>query len=285
MASMSASGHETVLPPVGRQIVEEKKRKARRRDVALRLVSVISFFALWEIVTQINGVVVDLFNPILIPSPGAVFQVGLDMLRSGELLSHIFASLSRVVQGFVLASIMGVVMGVAVSRSTTLSSLFEPIVEMFRPIPSLAFLPIFVLWFGIGEMSKVVFIAYATFFPVFTSTAIGVRQIDPVLLRAAATLGASKSDIFRYVELPAASPSIIAGLRIGFGMSFFVIVAAEFIAADTGLGFMINDARTFFNVPRMLLGAMVIGAIGFSFNIILRRVEASLLRWRVNALG
>jgi ABC-type nitrate/sulfonate/bicarbonate transport system permease component len=285
MVSMSASDHETVLPTVGRQIVEEKKRKARRRDVALRLISVISFFALWEIVTRINGVVVDLFNPILIPSPGAVFQVGLDMLRSGELLTHIVASLSRVVQGFVLASIMGVVMGVAVSRSPTLSSLFEPIVEMFRPIPSLAFLPIFVLWFGIGEMSKVVFIAYATFFPVFTSTSIGVRQIDPVLIRAAATLGASKSDIFRYVELPAASPSIIAGLRIGFGMSFFVIVAAEFIAADTGLGFMINDARTFFNVPRMLLGAMVIGAIGFSFNIILRRVEASLLRWRVNAHG
>ena len=155
---------------------------------------------------------------------------------------------------------------------------------MFRPIPSLAFLPIFVLWFGIGEVAKIVFIMYATFFPIFTATAMGVRQIDPVLVRAAETLGASRRDIFRYVELPAASPSIIAGLRIGFGMSFFVIVAAEFIAADSGLGFLINDSRTFFNVPRMLLGAMVIGVIGFCFNILLRRVERSVLRclatWR-----
>jgi ABC-type nitrate/sulfonate/bicarbonate transport system permease component len=282
---MSISSQDAGLVLAGSHTVEEKKRRAKRRDIVLRLVSVVSFFALWELVTRLNGTVLTLFNPILIPSPDEVLQVGIEMLRSGELMSHLLASLARVVQGFILAAVLGVVMGVAVSRSTTLSSLFEPIVEMFRPIPSLAFLPIFVLWFGIGEMSKVVFIAYATFFPVFTSTAIGVRQIDPVLIRAAATLGASKRDIFRYVELPAASPSIIGGLRIGFGMSFFVIVAAEFIAADRGLGFMINDSRTFFNVPRMLLGATVIGAIGFVFNIVLRRVEARVLRWRANALG
>jgi ABC-type nitrate/sulfonate/bicarbonate transport system permease component len=274
-----------VANPAALRTVELKKRKARRRDLALRFFAVVSFFALWESVTRINGAWVNLFNPILIPGPVEVVQLGIEMLYSGELWTHVSASLSRVLRGFVLAASAGVFMGVAVSRSRTIMSLFEPIVEMFRPIPSLAFLPIFVLWFGIGEMSKVVFIAYATFFPVFTSTAIGVRQIDPVLLRAAATLGASRSDIFRYVELPAASPSIIAGLRIGFGMSFFVIVAAEYIAADTGLGFMINDARTFFNVPRMLLGAMVIGAIGFAFNVLLRRFEDYLLRWRENASG
>jgi ABC-type nitrate/sulfonate/bicarbonate transport system permease component len=268
-----------------RRTIEVKKRKAKRLDIFLRLTAVFSFFALWEIVTRVNGVVIDLFNPLLIPGPDQVIQVGIDMMRSGELLKHVGASLSRVLQGFVVAAALGVLMGVAVSRSPKLTSLFEPIVEMFRPIPSLAFLPIFVLWFGIGEMSKVIFIAYATFFPVFTSTAIGVRQIDPVLLRAAATLGATKADIFRYVELPAASPSIIAGLRIGFGTSFFVIVAAEYIAADSGLGFMINDARTFFDVPKMLLGAMVIGAIGFGFNVALRRIETHLLRWRENTSG
>ena len=272
-----------VANPAALRTVELKKRKARRRDLALRLFAVVLFFAFWEFITRINGVWVNLFNPILIPGPVEVVQLGIEMLYSGELWTHVSASLSRVLGGFVLAATAGVIMGVAVSRSRTVTSLFEPIVEMFRPIPSLAFLPIFVLWFGIGEMSKVIFIAYATFFPVFTSTAIGVRQIDPVLLRAAATLGASRSDIFRYVVLPAASPSIIAGLRIGFGTSFFVIVAAEYIAADTGLGFMINDARTFFNVPRMLLGAMVIGAIGFGFNVILRRFEDYLLRWRETA--
>jgi ABC-type nitrate/sulfonate/bicarbonate transport system permease component len=262
-----------------------KQRAMRRRDTVLRCLSVAMFFAVWEGVTRINGVYVDLFNPILIPSPEEVVGVGIDMVRSGELLGHLRASLSRVVQGFLLAAALGVVWGVAVSRSRILSSLVEPIVEMFRPIPSLAFLPIFVLWFGIGEFAKIVFIMYATFFPIFTATALGVRQIDPVLVRAAATLGASKRNIFRYVVLPAASPSIIAGLRIGFGMSFFVIVAAEFIAADSGLGFLINDSRTFFNVPRMLLGAMVIGLIGFCFNIVLRRVERTVLRWQPSAQG
>lgn len=262
-----------------------RKRALRRRDAVLRVLSIALFFAAWEGVTHLNISVLKLFNPILIPTPEDVIGVGIEMIASGELLADIVASLSRVVQGFLLAAALGVITGVVVSRSRIFACLVEPLIEMFRPIPSLAFLPILVLWFGIGELSKIIFISYATFFPVFTSTAIGVRQIDPVLLRAAATLGATRRDIFRYVELPAALPNIIAGLRIGFGTSFFVIVAAEFIAADSGLGFLINDSRTFFNVPRMLLGAMVIGLIGFGFNIVLRRIEASVLRWHANVQG
>jgi ABC-type nitrate/sulfonate/bicarbonate transport system permease component len=256
------------------------KRAARRREAILRLTSVVLFFALWESATHFNQSVYRLFNPMLIPTPEDVARAGIEMARSGELAHDIVASLYRVVWGFVLASTMALVLGVAVSRSRSVSSMVEPIIEMFRPIPSLAFLPIFILWFGIGELSKIVFVAYATFFPVFTAAVLGLRQIDPILVRAAASLGASKTDIFRYVELPAASPSIITGLRIGFGMAFFVIVAAEFIAADSGLGFLINNSRTFFDVPRMLLGAAVIGAIGFAFNTILRRVEARLLAWQ-----
>jgi ABC-type nitrate/sulfonate/bicarbonate transport system permease component len=257
-----------------------RKRAARRREAALRLTSVVLFFAFWATATQFNQSVYRLFNPMLIPGPEDVVRAGIEMARSGALAHDVAASLYRVVWGFVLASTMALVLGVAVSRSRSVSSMVEPIIEMFRPIPSLAFLPIFILWFGIGELSKIVFVAYATFFPVFTAAVLGLRQIDPILVRAAASLGASKTDIFRYVELPAASPSIITGLRIGFGMAFFVIVAAEFIAADSGLGFLINNSRTFFDVPRMLLGAAVIGAIGFAFNTILRRVEARLLAWQ-----
>ena len=141
----------------------------------------------------------------------------------------------------------------------------------------------FVLWFGIGEMSKVVFIAYAAFFPIFTTTCEGIKFVDVLLIRAAQTLGASEREIFRYVVLPAASPSIITGLRVGFAQCLFVIVAAEFLAADSGLGYLINDARSFFLMSHMLLGAAVIGLIGFVFNTALRRLEARLLRWRVDA--
>jgi ABC-type nitrate/sulfonate/bicarbonate transport system permease component len=233
----------------------------------------------------LNTHVFKVFNPLLLPAPHTVLLAGIEMVRSGELQRDILASMSRVVQGFVLAAIVGVAVGTGVGRSRRLEYLIEPTIELLRPIPPLAFLPMMVLWFGIGETSKVAFIAYAAFFPIFTTTVEGIKYVDPLLIRAAASLGASERDIFRYVVLPAALPNIITGLRIGFGLSFFVIVAAEFIAADSGLGFLINDARTFFLVANMLLGAAVIGAIGFIFNTLLRRVETWLLRWRKDARG
>jgi ABC-type nitrate/sulfonate/bicarbonate transport system permease component len=249
----------------------------------LRAASIALFFALWYAAALLNAHVVKVFNPLLLPAPHTVLLAGIEMVRSGELQRDILASLSRVVQGFLLAAIIGVAVGTAVGRSRRLEYLVEPTIELLRPIPPLAFLPMMVLWFGIGETSKVAFIAYAAFFPIFTTTVEGIKYVDPLLLRAAASLGATERDIFRYVVLPAAMPNIITGLRIGFGLSFFVIVAAEFIAADSGLGFLINDARTFFFVANMLLGAAVIGAIGFTFNILLRRLEAWLLRWRKDA--
>ena len=256
-----------------------------RTAAVLRAASIVLFFAIWYAAALLNAHILKIFNPILLPAPHTVLLAGIELMRTGELERDIIASLSRVVQGFVLAAIVGVAVGTLVGRSRRLEYLVEPTLELLRPIPPLAFLPMMVLWFGIGETSKVVFIAYAAFFPIFTTTVEGIKNVDPLLLRAAASLGATERDIFRYVVLPAALPNIITGLRIGFGLSFFVIVAAEFIAADSGLGFLINDARTFFLVANMLLGAAVIGAIGFTFNSLLRRLEAWLLRWRKDARG
>lgn len=254
-----------------------------RRDWAngaTRFGSVALFFLIWWGFAHANGTWFRLFNPALLPGPDAVLATGMDLVRTGELQRDILASLSRVVQGFVLAAAGGVLFGTLVARSRLLERLFEPMIELLRPIPPLAFLPMMVLWFGIGEGSKIAFIAYAAFFPIFTTTVEGMKFVDPVLLRAASSLGATQRDLFRYVVLPAALPSIITGLRLAFALSFFVIVAAEFIAADSGLGYLINDARTFFLVSQMLLGAAVIGIIGFGFNVALRRLEARLLRWR-----
>jgi ABC-type nitrate/sulfonate/bicarbonate transport system permease component len=275
-----------VDPWVGSGPTEESGGNREWRTAALlRVTSIALFFAVWYAAALLNAHVFKVFNPLLLPAPHTVLLAGVEMVRSGELQRDIMASLSRVVQGFVLAAIVGVAVGTAVGRSRRLEYLVEPTIELLRPIPPLAFLPMMVLWFGIGETSKVAFIAYAAFFPIFTTTVEGIKYVDPLLIRAAASLGASERDIFRYVVLPAALPNIITGLRIGFGLSFFVIVAAEFIAADSGLGFLINDARTFFLVANMLLGAAVIGAIGFTFNILLRRLEAWLLRWRKDARG
>jgi ABC-type nitrate/sulfonate/bicarbonate transport system permease component len=255
----------------------------RLRLALLRCASIVLFFAVWAAFSFANARYLKLFNPVLTPSPLDVLRAGVELVESGELQRDILASLSRVLQGFAIAAFVGVALGMAVGRSRLIESLIDPMLELLRPIPPLAFLPMMVLWFGIGEASKIFFIAYAAFFPIFTTTVEGIKYVDPLLLRAAASLGASQRDLFRYVVLPAATPAIITGLRLGFALSFFVIVAAEFIAADSGLGYLINDARTFFLVSQMLLGAAVIGLIGFAFNRLLRLLEARLLRWRRTA--
>lgn len=260
--------------------VERLAGPGRWRQSGLRVLSVCMFFAFWYLVTGLNAAVFHWFNPLLLPRPDQVLASGVELVQSGELQRDIVASLYRVVVGFAIASALGVAFGLAVGTWRTLEDLLDPMIELLRPIPPLAFLPMMVLWFGIGEGSKIAFIAYAAFFPVFTTTLEGIKFVDPLLLRAASSLGATRRELFRHVVLPAALPSIITGLRLAFGLSFFVIVAAEFIAADSGLGYLINDARTFFMVSQMLVGAAVIGMIGFGFNVGLRRLEAWLLRWR-----
>jgi ABC-type nitrate/sulfonate/bicarbonate transport system permease component len=265
--------------------IATRKRSTFWLDVGLRSVSIIGFFAIWYAASLLNAHVWHIFNPRLLPPPHEVLKAAIDLTYSGQLPSDIAASLSRVVSGFLVAAALGVSLGTLVGRSRTIEKLLEPALELMRPIPPLAFLPVFVLWFGIGESSKVAFITYSAFFPIFMTTAEGIKFVDILLIRAAQTLGASEREIFRLVVLPAALPSIITGLRVGFAQCLFVIVAAEFIAADSGLGFLINDSRSFFLMSNMLVGAAAIGLIGLLFNSLLRRLEAHLLRWREDSRG
>jgi ABC-type nitrate/sulfonate/bicarbonate transport system permease component len=141
-------------------------------------------------------------------------------------------------------------------------------------------LPLFIVWLGIGEVSKIGFITYATFFPMFVTTVHAVRQIDPVLLRAARSLGARPAQLFVRVILPAALPEILTGMRLGIALSFFVIVISEFIGAEQGLGYLINDGRNFFLVPQMLGAAVLLGLLGYAGNALVRRIERRTLRWQ-----
>jgi ABC-type nitrate/sulfonate/bicarbonate transport system permease component len=193
---------------------------------------------------------------------------------------HIVATLQRVAIDYSVAAILAVTLGVVAGR--WLRHVLEPVVEvfLFRPIPPLAMLPLFIVWVGIGEVSKIAFITYATFFPMFLTAIHGVLRVDPILLRAAASLAANQRQQFFQVILPAAFPEILTGLCLGVALSFFVIVISEFIGAEHGLGYLINDGRNFFLVPQMLAAAVVLGLLGFACNELLRLVEWRLLRWQ-----
>jgi len=247
-----------------------------------RTVAMLGALALWAVVAHGNawlGVV----NPVLLPTPVEVGRVGLDLAGSGELTRHFLTSLGRVAQGFGLAALAALGLGLLVAMCVPLRLMAEPVIEFVRPIPPLAFLPMFLVWFGLGEASKIAFIGYTTFFPMFVAIAASVLRVDVVLLRAAASLGASRTDLVRRVVLPAALPGIVVALRVGVGLALFVIVGAEFMGADAGLGHLIMEGRTFFNPAQIVLGALVLGLLGSLINTLLLAAERRLLRWRAAA--
>ena len=254
-------------------------RLPRGRALALRLAAIVAFLALWSLLSG-AVVVLKLFNPIFLPGPWLVLGSVLDMAVRGPLWIHLAATLERVAMGFGVGAALGVALGLAAGHLTPVGNVVEPLVEVLRPIPPLALLPMFIVWVGIGEASKIGFITYATFFPIFLTTVTGVRQIDPLLVRAAQSLGARGVALFTRVILPAALPDILTGLRLGVALAFFVIVISEFIGAEHGLGYLINDGRNFFLVPQMLGAAVVLGLLGYAGNGLVRLLERRLTRWQ-----
>ena len=254
-------------------------RLPRGRALALRVAAIVAFLALWSLLSG-AVVVLKLFNPIFLPGPWLVLGSILDMAVRGTLWIHLAATLERVAMGFGVGATLGVALGLAAGQLTPVRNVIEPLVELLRPIPPLALLPMFIVWVGIGEASKIGFITYATFFPIFLTTVTGVRQIDPLLVRAAQSLGARGVALFTRVILPAALPDILTGLRLGVALAFFVIVISEFIGAEHGLGYLINDGRNFFLVPQMLGAAVVLGLLGYAGNALVRLLERRLTRWQ-----
>jgi len=233
----------------------------------------------WAVVSYGN-LRLELVNPVLLPTPGQVAAVFVDTLRDGSLPRHVVTSLARVAVGFGLAALAAVVLGLLAAMCVPVRLLLEPVIEFVRPIPPLAFLPMFLVWFGLGEASKVAFIGYTTFFPMFVAVAAAVLRVDVGLLRAAASLGAGRLDLIRRVVVPAALPGIIVALRLGFGLALFVIVGAEFMGADAGLGHLIMEGRTFFLPAQIVMGALVLGLLGSVVNALLLSAERRLFRWR-----
>jgi len=202
-----------------------------------------------------------------------------DGFVDATLLQHVTASLGRVFAALIAAIAVGVPVGLAIGISNVGRGVFDPLLEFLRPIPPLAYLPLIVIWFGIGEPSKILVIAIAMLAPVALSTAAGVRGVSRERIDAARSLGATRSQVVRHVILPSALPSILTGLRIALGAGWSTLVAAELVAATRGLGFMIQSAAQFLVTDVVVMGILVIALIAFALEFVLRRVERALVPW------
>ena len=204
---------------------------------ALRVLALIGLVVLWEALARAGAVPV-----LFLPSPVGVLREGWDMLLSGELLVHLGASLQRLAWGFVIGSVLGIAIGVAVGFFAVAEAIGTPLIAATFPIPKIALLPLLILWLGLGEPSKIAVIALGVFFPMAINTYAGVRQAEPLLIRAAVSFGAGRLSVIRKVVLPSALPMIVAGLRLAAGTARLLLVAAEMIAVESGVGFLVLHA-------------------------------------------
>jgi NitT/TauT family transport system permease protein/taurine transport system permease protein len=240
---------------------------------------IVALIVLWEVVARW---VLPRTHPslgALIPPPSEVFVAMFTMARSGELWDHVLASSKRVLIAWALVVVVAVPLGIAMGWSTRFRRCIEPLIELLRPIPPLAWIPISILWFGIGLTQNLFIIIIGVFFPVLLNTIHGVKGIDPVLIRAGRNLGAPPRKLLMKVVLMGALPAIFNGLRVGLGVAWMVVVAAELVAATSGLGFMIQDARNFLRTDIIFMGMFMIGFMGILMDVVLRYAARPLLAW------
>ena len=230
-----------------------------------------SLFALWHVAS------VYLLNSVLFPPPGRVVAKAIELAQDGTLWENARVSLERIGLGFLFGSLIGIPLGLAIGSFAIVRRLLEPYTEFLRFIPATAMITVAVIWFGIGEGSKIFLIIYTTVFIVIISTAAGVSAVTPNKIRAARSLGASRAQVFWYVAFPATVPYILTGMRLAMGNSFVTIIAAELVAANAGLGKMIWDARLYMLVDQIFVALLVLGLLGFTAD--------RLFRWGIYAFA
>lgn len=198
-------------------------------------------------------------DPAVLPAPTQALAQAAAVLSAGELAGHVLTSLGRILAGFLIAAVLGVGLGLASGWFRIAGMIVRPLVEVLRPIPPLAWIPLAIVWFGLGEGSKIFVIALGAFFPIFTNAYRGITMVPPVLFRAARSMDVRGMRLLWRVALPAAMPDVAVGLRVGFGLAFGVLVAAELIAAERGMGHLIMEARQLGHLGVSIFGIILIG--------------------------
>lgn len=276
MASLEEAGR--LLAPGGvdrvTPIVSRRAGRVLRRAFD-RSAAILAFLAVWELAPRL-GLVEQAFLPPL----STVLASGWVLLKNGQLESHIQASLSRSLLGFVLALSYAIPLGLAIGWYRRFADVVNPLFEVLRNTAALALLPVFILVLGIGESSKIALVLYSCSWPILLNTITAVRNVDPLLIKSARTMGLSSFQLFRKVILPASLPTIFVGIRLAGAYSLLVLVAAEMIGAKAGLGYLIIYAQYNFQIPYMYVGILSITLLGLLFNQALQQVEKRFTGWK-----
>ena len=277
---------DAVLAPA--RLADRRPKTSRYRvlgegsSLGVSLVSAGLMFAAWWVASHSGWI-----KPLFLPRPEAIwgaFQQSLAGDIDGHTLyGHFAASVARVFAAFVLAVTVAVPVGLSMGVSRIARGIFDPPIEFYRPLPPLAYLPLMVIWFGIGETSKIILLFLAIFAPVALAARAGVRSVSQEQIQAARSMGASPWQVVLHVIAPGALPEILVGLRIGMGVGWTTLVAAEMVAADAGLGKMVFNAANFLRTDVVMLGTIVIGIVAFAFEMLMRWVERRAAPWKGKA--
>jgi taurine transport system permease protein len=249
------------------------------KSAMISLVTTIVLIALWFVVTEAG-----LVKPLFLPSPMAVWNKFMVAMTEGvsnsTLIEHTVASLGRVLGAFVLALMTAVPIGILMGVNRFVRGLFDPIIEFYRPLPPLAYLPLIIIWLGIGEFPKVFLIYLAIFAPMAIAARAGVRSVSTEQIHAAYAMGATRGQVISQVILKAAMPEIFTGMRIGIGVGWTTLVAAEMVAANRGLGFMVLNAAENLESDTVIMGIFIIGLFAFAFDLLIRYLDKVMIPWK-----
>ncbi|PGC90843.1 ABC transporter permease [Bacillus toyonensis] len=274
---------KAVMKPASIMIEKNSVKKVRKLNIKV-LVRAITIPVIILIIWQLAGVF-GLVTKTVLPTPLDIFLAFQELIKTGELFGHLSISVFRAAAGFFIGGDLGVILGTIVGFSTRSEQYLDPSVQMLRTVPHLAVAPLFVLWFGFGETSKVLLIADGAFFPLYVNAFLGIRGVDSKLFDVARVLEFNKRKLITKLILPAALPNLLLGARLSLGVAWVSLVVAELMGSTEGIGYMIMDARQFSNTDIVFVGIIIFAFVGKFSDSLVRLLEVKFLRWRDSFKG
>ncbi|CCW05204.1 ABC transporter permease [Bacillus sp. GeD10] len=274
---------KAVMKPASITIEKNSVKNVRKLNVKV-LVRAITIPVIILIIWQLAGVF-GLVSKTVLPTPLDIFLAFQELIKTGELFGHLSISVFRAAAGFFIGGGLGIILGTIVGFSTRSEQYLDPSVQMLRTVPHLAVAPLFVLWFGFGETSKVLLIADGAFFTLYVNAFLGIRGVDSKLFDVARVLEFSKRKLITKLILPSALPNLLLGARLSLGVAWVSLVVAELMGSTEGIGYMIMDARQFSNTDIVFVGIIIFAFVGKFSDSLVRLLEVKFLRWRDNFKG